>query len=488
MSAAEPVEQLSAAEARFERARRTAGRYAALPLGVLVWLLGDDAPAQRLQALMVSAAVLWITEALPIAVTALLAAAGTVVLGVAASKDAFAAFGHPILFLFVGSFFLAEAMNLHGLGERFARALTRLARGSIGLLIALSTAAFTISLWISNTAATAVTLPVALSVARARGDRRFGAAAVLAIAYGASVGGIGTPIGTPPNLIGIGALRKVGVEIGFLRWMAVALPIAVVMLVVLWIVLALRFRLVGGARDDYRAEAPARPWSRGEAATAVAFAFAVAGWLTPGVLELAAPGAPVTDWYKQHLPEEIIALLAAMLLFLWPIGPGDAEPRRALTWSQAVRIDWGTILLFGSGILLGDLAGKTGLAGRWGDALVAATGAESLWGITALATGTAILLSEATNNTATATLMLPLTLSLAAAAGVPPGPPALGATLGASFGFMLPISTAPNAMAYGTGQVTVRQMLSAGVVFDVLGFIVIVAGLRLLCPLVGLTN
>ena len=118
--------------------------------------------------------------------------------------------------------------------------------------------------------------------------------------------------------------------------------------------------------------------------------------------------------------------------------------------------------------------------------LIDATGAQSLWSITALVTGVSILLSEATNNTATATLMLPLTLSLAAAAGVPPGPPALGATLGASFGFMLPISTAPNAMAYGTGQVTVRQMLRTGVMFDVVGFGIIVGGLRVLCPLLGL--
>lgn len=483
---AEPAEEISAGEARFERWRRAGGRWGALPLGGLVWLLGEDSPAQRLAGLMTCAAVLWISEALPVAVTALLAAAGTVVLGVTTPKEAFASFGHPLLFLFVGSFFLAEAMNLHGLGERFARALTRLARGRLGLMLALSGAAFVISLWISNTAATAVTLPVALSVARGEGDKRFGAALVLSIAYGASVGGIGTPIGTPPNLIGIGALEKAGVSLGFLEWMAIGLPIALVMLLVLWTLLAWRFGLTLGS-GGAQVAAPARPWSRGEIAVAVAFAVAVVLWLTPGVLEVAAPGAAATRWYKRHLPEEVVALLAAGLLFMWPIGPGSAgEATRALSWAQAARIDWGTILLFGGGILLGDLAGKTGLAARWGDVLVDATGAQSLWSITALVTGVSILLSEATNNTATATLMLPLTLSLAAAAGVPPGPPALGATLGASFGFMLPISTAPNAMAYGTGQVTVRQMLRTGVMFDVVGFGIIVGGLRVLCPLLGL--
>jgi len=485
---AEPAEKVTAAEARFERVRRRAGLWAAAPAGVLIWLSGADSPAQRLAGLMAATAILWISEALPVAVTALVAAAATVILGVATSKDAFAAFGNPLLFLFVGSFFIAEAMKLHGLGERLARALGRVARGRLGILMALSLAGFVMSLWISNTAATAVTLPIALSVARASGDRRFGAAIVLAVAYGASVGGIGTPVGTPPNLIGIRAMRAAHLELGFLRWMSIGLPIGLAMLAVLWAILAVRFGVRPGTPLAARApERARRPWSRAEAAVASVFALAVTAWVAPGILEVAAPGSAAAAWCKAHLPEEVVALAAAALLFVWPIGTTEGgEPRRALTWAQAAGIDWGTVLLFGGGILLGDLAGKTGLAARWGEALVAATGAQSVWAITALVTGVAILLSEATSNTATATLMVPLALSLAAAAGVPPGPPALGATLGASFGFMLPISTAPNAMAYGTGQVTIRQMASAGVAFDVIGFAVIVGGLRVMCPLLGL--
>ncbi len=487
---AEPVERLSAAEERFERWRRRLGRWLCLPIGFGVWAVGSDTPSQRLGGLMAGAGVLWVTEGMPVAITSLVAAAATVVFGLVTAKDAFAAFGHPLLFLFVGSFFLAEAMNRHGLGARFARALMRLAHGRLATLAALSGAAFVISLWISNTAATAVTLPVALSVARAGGDRRFGAALVLSIAYGASVGGIGTPIGTPPNLIGIAGLAKHGIEVGFVRWMAVCLPIGAAMLLILWGVLSLRFRIDQRPLSETAAEHGTRlPWSRGEVAVSIAFGLAVAMWITPGVLELAAPDTAATRWYKTHLPEEVVAILASAMLFLWPIGPAapgtGSEPRRALEWSDAAHIDWGTILLFGGGILLGDLAGKTGLAARLGDTLIDATGASSLWGITALATAASILLSEATNNTATATLMVPLTISLATAAHVSIVPPVLGATLGASFGFMLPISTAPNAMAYGTGQVTVREMMSAGVVFDIVGFVVIVLGLRILCPLVG---
>jgi sodium-dependent dicarboxylate transporter 2/3/5 len=148
-----------------------------------------------------------------------------------------------------------------------------------------------------------------------------------------------------------------------------------------------------------------------------------------------------------------------------------------------VRIDWGVIFLFGGGILLGELARQNGLSERWGRELVDATGANSTWAITALVTGVAILLSELTSNTATATLMAPLAANLAVAAHAAPLPPILGATLGSSFGFMLPISTAPNAMAYGTGRVRVVEMARAGVVFDLAGFVVIVGGLYLLSQL-----
>jgi sodium-dependent dicarboxylate transporter 2/3/5 len=485
-----PAEALSPAEVRFERARRRLGLVVAPAAALAVFLLSSDTPAHRLAALMVGIAILWITEALPVAATALLAPAGAVLLGVASADEAFRAFGSPLLFLFVGSFLIAEAMQLHGLGERFARALLSLVRTRRGALAGIAGGAFTLSLWISNTASTAVWLPIALSIGRA-GGRRFAGALVLAVAYGASVGGIGTPVGTPPNLIGIKALAGAGVDMGFVRWMSVGLPIGAVMLALLVVLLSLRFGVGSGTLVRDAGQPPPRPWSPGERATAAAFGLAVTLWVLPGVLELIGPNWASSRWTKVHLPEPVAAIVAAALLFVWPIAPpgeGETAPRRALSWQQATRIDWGTILLFGAGIVLGELATRTGLAREWGAALVEATGSSSLWGITALVTAASIVLSEMTNNTATSNLMLPLTISLAGAAGVPIAPPALGATLGASFGFMLPISTAPNAMAYGTGQVTVRQMMGAGILFDVLGFLAILGGLRLLCPLLGLAG
>jgi len=478
-------ERISAAEARFEVWRKRLGFWLGPPVGIAIGLAGAADPAQRLAGIMAFAAIWWIGEAVPAAVTALIAAAAVVLFDVAPAKAAFAAFGTPLLFLFVGSFFIAEAMKVHGLGARAARAMARRARGQLSMLIALSTTAFALSLWMSNAAATAVALPIALSVAQSSGDRRYAAAIVLSIAYGASMGGVGTPVGTPPNLIGIEQMRLAGLHIGFLRWMSFGVPLGLIMLAAMWGVLALRFKLRPGRPlpAELSGLTHATPWNRGEVAVSMAFALAVAGWLVPGLIEVASPGSLASRWAATHMTEEVVALAASAILFLWPVG-GD---RAALTWGEAARIDWGTIFLFGGGILLGDLAGKTGLTARWGEALVAATGAHSLWAITALVTAVALLLSELTSNTATATLIVPLAITLAQAAHVRIEPPALGATLGASFGFMLPISTAPNAMAYGTGQVTIRQMAGAGLLFDIIGYGVIVAGLRLLCPLLGLS-
>ena len=481
-----PLGAITPAEARFEARLRRLGLWLGPAAALAVYALAGSLTGEQrtLSALMVFCAIFWITEPIPMAATAMVAAAGCVLLGVASAEQAFGAFGNPLLFLFVGSFFLAEAMQTHGLGQRLARAVTRLARGRLSLMLALSGSAATISMWMSNVAATAITLPVAVAVAGTLGDRKLGTALVLAVAYGASVGGICTPVGTPPNLIGIAALRQAGEPIEFLRWMALCVPLAVLMMLVLWFILSLTFGLRPG-QPIAAIDSEKQPWNRGEVAVVVAFGLAIAGWLVPGIIEAFAPDAAATAWCKAHLTEEVVALGAGCLLFLLPAGT-RAEPRPALTWREATRIDWGVIILFGGGILLGKLAKSTGLSDMWGTGLVAATGADATWALTALVTGVSILLSEATSNTATATLMAPLAVSLAQAAHVSPVPAALGATLGASFGFMLPISTGPNAMAYATGLVRVRQMMRAGIAFDILGFLIIVGGLRLLMPICGL--
>ena len=484
---------------RFEAAMRRVGLVAAPVVAALIALLGDGgirllggidglgrgSSPSALPALMALCVIWWMTEALPAAVVALVAVIGAVVTGLAEPKDAFGALGSPLLFLFVGSFFVAEAMKNHGLGARMARRLTGLARTRRGLLAAVAVTSFVLSTLMSNAAATAIVLPIVLPLAARGKDDAFGAALVLAVAWGASVGGIATPVGTPPNLIGLAAMREHGHDVSFLGWMSFGVPLGLVMLAGMLVVLS---RLLG-VRDGALPRTDVRPyaWTPGERSVVITVILALVGWLAPTVMDLLAPDAGVTLWVDRHLTEEVVAVVAGCALFVLPGGrAGTPWSRPALTWNEAVRIDWGVIFLFGGGILLGDLAGKNGLSAEWGRALVELTGASSTWAITALVTGISIVLSETTSNTATATLMAPLAGNLAAAAGAAPVPAMLGATLGSSFGFMLPISTAPNAMAYATGRVRVTQMARAGVVFDVVGFVLIVGGLRILCPMLGL--
>lgn len=480
--------------AAFERQKRRIGLVAGPVLAIVLPMIFSDSASPALIGLMALCVTWWLSEALPVAAVALTAAVGAVVTGLATPDVAFTAFGTPLLFVFVGTFFISEAMQVHGLGMRIAETIASRAKHRLSFLVAIALTAFVQSMFMSNTAATAILLPLVLGMAP-RGDR-YGAALVLAVAWGASLGGLGTPVGTPPNGLGIAELRQRGFELNFLEWMMVGVPIGLLMLVGLVAVLAVVYGIkrreplpvrphAGESQEPGAVESGAgaarRALSQGERAVLVAFSIALGGWLAPTVAHLVAPGSAAAAWISSHLTEEVVALVAGCSLFVLPGGPD----RPALTWSEATRIEWGVILLFGGGILLGSLAKSTGLAAEWGHALVDATGASSTWSITALVTATSIVLSEATSNTATASMMAPLSGALAAAAGAAPMPAILGATLGASFGFMMPISTAPNAMAYATGRVTIGQMLRTGIVFDVIGFILIVAGLRVLCPLFG---
>ncbi len=479
------------AASRFEYYKQKVGLVAGPLLALLVWHWSTT-KAPALPALMALCVTWWITEALPAAVVALFAAVGAVLTGLASPAQAFGSFGKPQLFLFVGSFFMAEAMRIHGLGERMARALTSVARGRLSLLVMLGLTAFLLSMAMSNAAATAIVLPIALS-ACGSSDRKFQSAVVLMVAWAASVGGLGTPVGTPPNLFGIAALRQQGLDLGFVEWMAMGVPIGLVMMLALVLVLAWFFGIRPGMSMPVQVQRSARPWQAGEYSVVAVVTFAIIGWLLPSIVQAASshevgPGSAGL-WMRTHLTEEVVAVIAGALLFILPGGRrgSSGENRPALTWSEATQIDWGVLLLFGGGMLLGDLANSTGLAAEWGRSLVALTSAHSTWGIVALCTGIAIVLSEVTSNTATATLMAPLAAQLANAAGAAPIPAVLGATLGASFGFMMPISTAPNALAYATGKVSMGQMMRTGIVFDIVGFILIVGGLRIICPLMGWT-
>ena len=483
----------SPAEELFNRRRRTAGLVVGplVLVALLVAPLPLAAPAHRLGAILAMMVVLWITEALPLAVTALIGPVLAIVLQVGNARAVLTPFADPIIFLFIGSFMIAESMFAHGLDRRiaFGALSSRAVGGSpTRILVVYGAVATGLSMWISNTATTAMMFPIGLSIVAhlTKGresdpsSRNFATAMMLMAAFGASVGGMGTPIGTPPNLIGKGMLERIaGVKITFFQWMLLGVPLVVLLFG--FLVVYFRWSLLKGVRFD-----PSRtdriheelrklgPISAGQRNTLVAFGVTVLLWLLPGILAVAGLGETAfARAYDASIPESVAAMIGAILLFLLPIS--WRARRFTLTWEQAVRIDWGIILLFGGGLAMGALAFSTGLAEAIGRGITAWLPVHSTFSLTVLFTAVAIVMSETASNTASANMIVPVAIAVAQAAGIDPIEPALGATFGASMGFMMPISTPPNAIVYSSGHVPITTMMRHGIALDVAGFLLIVA-------------
>ena len=296
-----------------------------------------------------------------------------------------------------------------------------------------------------------------------------------------------TPVGTPPNLIGKALLAQAGYDVTFVAWMLLGLPIVAVLMVVLviWLILprsrALEFST--GAGEAVRAELTALgPMRSGERNVMLAFGVTVALWVLPGLAQAVLGSAhPIAQRLGAILPESIAALVGAVLLFVLPVS--WASRRFTLTWEDASRIDWGIILLFGGGLAMGKLADSTGLSPALGQWVTTQFPGLGTVGLTMVFTAAAVVMSEAASNTASANIVVPMALAVSTAAGVSPLEPALGATLGASLGFMMPISTPPNAIVYSSGYVPIGAMIRHGIVLDLVGYVVIVAAVLGLGPL-----
>lgn len=448
---------------------------------------------RRLVAVLVLTFTLWVTEALPLPVTALLGVTLCVLLDIIPAEQAFASFGNPILFLFLGAFMLAEAIRIHGLDRRWAEWLLSrptFSRSPFRLLAGFGIATWAMSAWMSNTATTATVYPLAWQAFQELRPRlpnasAFGTALMLTCAYASSIGGILTPIGTPPNLIGLGFLQKLGgISIGFVQWMLVAVPIGVAMLMahLLWV--RWLFGVRGGQPLTITPERLKKPLTVGERNTALAFGLTVVLWMLTGLLALlSGSDAPFVKEWERRCPEAIPAMIGALLLFLLP---DHRQERQTLTWQEAVRIDWGILLLFGGGMALGDAMFRTGLAERIGTAIRQLPFAETLWGLTAWSIAIAVLLTEVVSNTAATNMLVPMVIAAAKEANLSPVAPVLGATFGCTLAFALPIGTGPNIIVYASGLVPFRQMLRTGLLLDITSIMIIWLLLRLLCPLLGL--
>lgn len=406
----------------------------------------------------------WVFEPIPIPATSLLPIAVLPLVGVLTPGEAGAAYGSPLVLLFLGGFLLSSAMERSGAHRRIALGMVSLFGAASGrwLVAGFMLASGGLSMWISNAATALMLLPIALAVLEGTDDRRLAAALLLGVAYAASIGGVGTPIGTPPNLVFMQVYaQNFGDTPSFLDWMSWALPIALVMgpLAWLWITRGL------GERSDI--ELPeVGAWRPEEARTLAVFAVTALLWITR-----TEPLGGWSEWTGLTAANDAsVALLAAVAMFLIPSGQHDG--RRLLDWETAQQIPWGVLILFGGGIAVAAAFEESGLGAAIGDSLSALAQAPP-WLLIGVVCLLVTFLTEVTSNTATAALLMPLMAAVATGADVDPRLLMVPAAISASFAFMLPVATPPNAIVYGAGRFTTRQMAREGLALNLLGVVVV---------------
>ncbi len=431
--------------------------------GVYGWMLqaGWDSHAAVAGAITLWCALWWIFEPVPIPATSLLPLGLFPLLGVMDGSQVAAAYGDPLIMLMLGGAMLSKSMEKCGAHRRIALGMVRLfgGGGPRRLVMGFMVAAAALSMWVSNTAATLMLLPVAMAVASGQ-TRQLAVALFLGIAYAASIGGLGTPIGSPPNVI---FLKVHGELLGhaptFMGWMGFGLPVVLLFLPLagLWLT-----RNLG--RPATLTLPEVGRWSVAERRTLLVFVCTALAWMT-----LDEPFGGWSQWLDQpYANYASVALIAVVALFALPDGRGG----RLLDWDSAGSINWGVLLLFAGGITIAKAFVSTGISSALGDALGGLTALPTLplMFVTALAVG---FLTNVTSNTATATLLMPVLAAAGMGAGIDPILLMLPAAMAASCAFMLPAATAPNAIVFGSGQVTVMDMVREGLALNLMGAVLI---------------
>lgn len=427
-------------------------------------------PAWMITGLMAWMVIWWITEIVPIPVTSLLPMIFIPLLGIDKLDAATSPYAHPLIFLFLGGFFLSIAMEKTVLHKRIALKALSMVGSSPGLQIAavMGVTAF-LSMWMSNTATAVMMLPIGLSIiamANASTQDQFGKAVLLGIAYSASIGGIATLIGTPPNALLAAYLSKsYGIQISFADWMILGVPLALTMLIVCWVWLTkIHFRMPKAdlAQNDTPAQLKALgEMSRSQKLVLMVFALAAISWISQQWL-VKWTGLPVSD--------TVIALCAAALLFVLPGDKGSGTA--LLEWKDSQNLPWGVLLLFGGGLSMADQIQKTGVAELLAQQLQLLEGVPPVLLLVAV-TSLIIFLTEVTSNTATAAAFLPLLGPVAISMELSPLYLVVPAALAASFAFMMPVATPPNAIVFASGKLQIKDMVRAGLVLNLVGIVAI---------------
>ncbi|MBR9884329.1 MAG: DASS family sodium-coupled anion symporter [Oceanospirillales bacterium] len=466
-------------------------RIAALVVGPLLALVllfcpapdGMKVEAWRLVALLAWMVVWWLSEAIPIAATSLLPIPMMPLLGVGGMKGVAASYGHPLIFMFLGGFLLAAAMQRWGLHRRIALRIISVAGTTPSRVIGgfMLATAF-LSMWISNTAATIMMYAVGLSVidfvARKTTNqkmvRNFGVALMLCIAYSATIGGIGTLIGTPPNALLASFLSTTyGINIDFVTWMAFGMPIVAVMLPLCWLLLTkvvfpsdeLRIGDVGQiVRDEL---AGLGRMEKAEKAVATVFVCAALGWIFR---------QPIASLTGLAINDTTIALVAALALFAWPV---SGKPGKfVLEWKDTRNVPWGVLLLFGGGLALAAAFGSTGLA-EWIGSTVSSVSVNQ-WVLILVVIVSIVYLTEVTSNTASTATFLPILGAVAVGLGIDPRFLVVPVAVGASMAFMMPVATPPNAIVFSYDQLQLKDMIKAGMWLNLIAICITLTAMYLL--------
>jgi len=492
-----------------EQIRKMTGAVLGPLCAIVLWLMPIDGlseQAHHLLAVMSLVAIWWITEPIAIPLTSLLGPTLCVMLGIVPIKDAYDQFANPMIFLFMGGFLLAKGMMVNGLDKRIAYGIMSMkwvGDSPRRIFLAIGLACILCSGWVSNTATAAMMFPISLGLLEAIREMmaengktidlknyKYATGLMLMTAYACSIGGVMTPIGTPPNIIMIGFLQELAPqapEISFFQWMiwgTVAMILYfIIASVVLWRLFPADVDHIKGAKEFIQKSVDSLgEWTRAQKNTLIAFSTAFVLWVAPSVLGIMYDvDSDVMKFYDSHFPEAIAAMIGGLMLFFLPVNVKTGE--MTMTWKDGVEgIEWGTLLLFGGGLAMGSMMYDTGLSAWIGNGLKEALGNNpSEWLFVGVFSVAALIMSELTSHTASTNLMAPIAIGAALSLGFSPIPVAIGIALASSLGFMMPVSTPPNAIVYASGYVPITKMIKSGFIIDLIGiFLVTIPVLMLL--------
>lgn len=495
------VENTQSVGNSFDRKRRISGAILGPLCAIILWFLpisGLSDPAHHLLAIMALVSIWWITEPVAIPVTSLLGPTLCVVLGVVPMEDAFSNFANPIIFLFMGSFLIATAMIVNGLDKRIAYGIISMkwvGDSPRRIFIAIGLVCIIGSSWVSNTATAAMMFPIALGLLEAiremmakNGKKidltnyKYATGVMLMVAYACSIGGIFTPIGTPSNLIMMGLLEQLAPNapsISFADWMVwgfVAMAAYFILTyVILWHMYPSEDNHIKGAQTFIQENVKKLgKWTKAQKNTLFAFLLTVILWISPAILSIIyGPDATIVKTFNTYFPEHIVAVIGGLLLFFLPVDLKKGE--MTLSWKDGIDgIDWSTLLLFGGGLSMGALMYTTGLSNWLGACIgnmIGSNPSEIIF-IAVFCVFT-LILTEFTSNTASTNLIGPIAITTAMTLGFSPIPVAVGIALSSSLGFMMPVSTPPNAIVYSSGYVPITEMIKTGAIIDFIGILII---------------